>query len=127
MPAAPTIYLLDDDCSILRSLTRLLAVEGYESRSFANVVEFFQAVARQPTPLVVVDYMMPGLNGLQLQECLRTFAPATRVMMISAASSVDAATVRDQALKGGAFCFLSKPFDANAFLDAVREALSSAK
>jgi FixJ family two-component response regulator len=123
VPTAPTIYLLDDESSILRSLTRLLAVEGYESRSFVNVVEFFQAVARQPTPLAVVDYMMPGLNGLQLQECLRTFAPATLVIMISA---VSAFTVRDQALKSGAFSFISKPIDDEIFLRAVRESLGIA-
>jgi FixJ family two-component response regulator len=123
VPDAPVIYLLDDDSSFLRSLSRLLAAEGYVTRSFVTVVEFLQAVASQPTPLAVLDYMMPGLTGLQVQDCLRSFAPTTRVIMISA---VSASTVREQALKGGAFSFISKPFDDEIFLRAVRESLGIA-
>jgi two-component system, LuxR family, response regulator FixJ len=118
---APVIYLLDDDSSFLRSLSRLLAAEGYVTRSFVTVVEFLQAAASEPTRLVVLDYMMPGLTGLQVQDCLRSFAPETRVIMISAANL---SAIRDQALRAGACACFFKPFDDETFLKAVRDALA---
>lgn len=121
MSDSPIIYLLDDDSSFLRSLSRLLAAEGYATRSFATVVEFLRAAASSPPPLAVLDYMMPGLSGLQVQECLRSFAPTTRVIIISAAST---STVREQALKNGVIDFVSKPFDDETFLRTVRKSLA---
>jgi FixJ family two-component response regulator len=120
---APDIYLLDDDPSALKSLGRLLTAEGYAVRSFAAVVEFIQAAAKRPAPLAVLDFMMPGLTGLQVQQCLRGFAPDTRVIMISGTHE---AAVRDQALQAGARAYLPKPFDDETFLNAVRDALATA-
>jgi len=68
-----------------------------------------------------LDYMMPGLTGLQVQEGLRSFSPETRVIMISATQE---SAVREQALDAGAFAYLSKPFDDEIFIKAVRDALS---
>jgi len=123
VPDDPIIYLLDDDPSVLRSLSRLLAAEGYASRSYSTVVEFLQAAASEPTRLAVLDYMMPGLTGLQVQECLRSFVPQTRVIIISAANL---SSVREQAMRAGACACFFKPFDDATFLKAVHDALAEA-
>ena len=123
MSPTPDIYLLDDDPSVLKSLGRLLTAEGYGVRSFSAAVDFIQSVAACPVPLAVLDYMMPGLTGLQVQHCLRGLAADTRVILISATQE---AAVRDQALQAGAYAYLSKPFDDETFLNAVRDALATA-
>lgn len=123
MSIAPDIYLLDDDPSVLKSLGRLLKAEGYAVRSFSAVVDFIEAAAKRPTPLAVLDYMMPGLTGLQVQHCLRGLSPDTRVILISGTQE---AAIREQALQSGACAYLPKPFDDDTFLNAVRDALATA-
>lgn len=123
MSAAPIICLVDDDPSVLKSLGRLLAVEGYSMLSFSSPVEFIRHAAGHPVDLAVLDFTMPGLSGLQVQDCLRDLSPGTRVIMISATEDLE---VGSQALAGGACAFFRKPFDHDQFLDAVRVALAPA-
>jgi FixJ family two-component response regulator len=70
--------------------------------------------------VVVLDVWMPDTNGIEVQERLRELSPTTRVVMITGR---EVATVRAEALKGGARAFLVKPFDDEQFLTTVREAL----
>ncbi len=121
---APIICLVDDDPSVLKSLGRLLAGEGYALLSFRDPAEFIKHAAGHPVPLAVVDFMMPGLSGLQVQNCLHSLSPETRVIIISAAGDPQ---LRASALAGGARAFFPKPFDEAAFLAAVSEALIPAE
>lgn len=123
MSAAPIICLVDDDPSVLKSLGRLLAVEGYAMLSFNSPVEFIRHAAGHPVDLAVLDFAMPGLSGLQVQDCLRGLSPGARVIMISASEDLE---VGSQALAGGACAFFHKPFDHDRFLAAVRGAFAPA-
>jgi len=118
--AAPIICLVDDDPSVLRSLHRLLASEGYAVLAFSQPAEFIRHAASHPVPLAVVDYAMPGLTGLQVQNCLHSLAPDTPVIMITA--NTDPA-ISAQIRAGGVRALLHKPFPNEIFLTAVREAL----
>ena len=122
--AAPIICLVDDDPSVLKSLGRLLAAEGYALLSFSDPAEFIKHAASHPVPLVVLDYQMPGLTGLHVQNCLHSLSPESRVIVISASEDDH---IRAAALAGGARGFFHKPFDQDALLAAVREALTSAE
>jgi FixJ family two-component response regulator len=123
MPAAPAMCVVDDDPAVLKSLGRLLGSEGYEVITFASPAEFIRHVSDHPVPLVVVDFMMPGLSGLQVQETLRILSPDTRLIMISAATDPE---IDARFLAGGAVAIFHKPFDEDEFLDAVRRALDAA-
>jgi two-component system response regulator FixJ len=118
--AAPIICLVDDDPSVLKSLHRLLASEGYAVLAFNNPAEFIRHATGHPVPLAVVDYAMPGLTGLQVQSCLHSLSPETPVIMITA-NTDPAVTARIRA--GGARALLHKPFTNDAFLAAVRDVL----
>lgn len=120
---SPIICLVDDDPSVLKSLGRLLSSEGYALLSFHNPAEFIKHAATHPVPLAVVDFMMPGLTGLQVQSCLRSLSPGTRVIVISATDDLQ---VRSAAMTAGARAFFPKPFDEGDFLRAVQEALKAA-
>jgi two-component system response regulator FixJ len=123
MPAPPAMCVVDDDPAVLRSLGRLLGSEGLEVISFADPAEFIKHASEHPVPLVVVDFMMPGLNGLQVQDTLRVISPDTRLIMISAATDPE---IDARFLAGGAAAIFHKPFDEGEFLDAVRRALDAA-
>jgi FixJ family two-component response regulator len=123
MPAAPAMCVVDDDPAVLKSLGRLLGSEGYAVLTFTSPAEFIKHASDHPVPLVVVDFMMPGMSGLQVQDSLRILSPETRLIMISATtdSEIDA-----RFLAGGAVAIFHKPFDEDEFLDAVRRALGVA-
>jgi FixJ family two-component response regulator len=117
--APETIYLVDDDSAVLRSIGRLLASDGFSARSFDKPKDFLAYVQTNAVPLVVLDVWMPDMNGLEIQAVLRNDSPETRIIFISGR---DDPSVRQAALDAGAFGFLSKPFDDEALLQLVRKA-----
>jgi two-component system response regulator FixJ len=120
----PVVCLVDDDPAVLKSLGRLLASDGFAVRAFQDPFDFLRHAEYHPVPVAVVDYRMPEIGGLQVQERLRGLSAATRVIMISA---TDKPEVRMKALAAGACAFFAKPFDEREFLDAVRLALIPAE
>jgi FixJ family two-component response regulator len=118
----PKIFIVDDDRSILRSLSRLVRQAGYESETFSSAEEF---LASQTEPLahpacLVLDLSMPGLGGLELQSRFSSSPASCPVIFISGNGNIPATV---QAMKQGAVTFLSKPFDHHDLLDAISEAL----
>jgi DNA-binding NarL/FixJ family response regulator len=71
--------------------------------------------------LAVLDIWMSGMSGLQVQKKLRAVLPKTRVIIITA---TDEASVRNAAIQGGAIAYFVKPFDDDAFLAAVHQAIA---
>lgn len=120
LPASPIICLVDDDSSVLRSLGRLLTFGGYEVLLFRDPADFIKHATSHRVALVVLDCIMPGLSGMQVQECLRTLSPDTRVIMMSAVCDRD---LRHMVMAAGARAFFEKPFHEAEFLAAVQEAL----
>ena len=86
LPASPIICLVDDDPSVLRSLGGLLTYEGFAVLMFRDPTDFIKHAASHP---VTLDCLMPGLSGMQVQACLRTLSPDTRVIMMSAVCDRD--------------------------------------
>ena len=121
MPGAnKAICILDDDLSVLSSIRELLDSDGFESEAFDNPEKFIAYAREHTVKVVVLDVWMPGTNGIEVQERLRELSPETRVVMITGR---EVSAIRAEALKGGAFAFLVKPFDDETLLAAVREAL----
>ena len=119
--AAATVLIVDDDASVRKSLTRLVAAAGYGVQAFASAQEF---LARPPSTgpcCLVLDVRMPGLTGLELQ---RTLAQAPhRIAIVFITGHGDVAT-SVAAMKAGAVDFLTKPFARQALLDAIEQALA---
>jgi FixJ family two-component response regulator len=124
MPAQlESICILDDDSSVLRSIERLLDSDGLKALSFEDAEVFFAHVRSYAVPLALLDVWMPEMSGLQVQARLREVSPETKVIVITGRETP---AIRAAALEGGAFAFLVKPFDDEAFRSLVREALRSA-
>ncbi len=118
---APVIFVVDDDPSVRKSLTRVVAAAGYAVEAFASAREF---MAREPfigPCCVVLDVRMPGLTGLDLQEALA--GPGHRMPIVFITGHGDI-SMSVKAMKAGAVDFLTKPFDVERLLDAVRRAVA---
>ena len=121
MAEGARVWLVDDDRSVRVGLAAALAEAGFRVTAFADAREALHALATQPPPaLVVTDVRMPGDSGLLLLERLKDALPALPVIVMSAHTDV-ASTAG--AFRGGAHEFLSKPFDLDAAVAAVRLAL----
>jgi len=110
------VFLLDDDLSVLKSTSRLLSSAGWEVESFTNPHLFLEQVRTQLPPVVVIDILMPMMNGLEVQERLRRVSPSTQVIVLT---SNDDPAVRSQALAAGASAFLLKKVDDGALLTRI--------
>jgi FixJ family two-component response regulator len=118
---APFVLVVDDDPSVRKGLTRLLASAGYAVEAFASAREF---LARPPHPgpcCLVLDVRMPGLTGIELQELLA--ATGRRMSILFVTGHVDVPT-SVKAMKAGAVDLLTKPVDARDLLAAIRRAVT---
>ena len=119
----PTVFVVDDDVSVRESLELLLGFEGWSVETFESARKFL-ARPRTLTPsCLVLDVSLPDLNGLDLQKLIadRTDVP---VIVITGHGDIPLAV---RAMKAGAVEFLTKPFDDEVLLGAVRQGLESSR
>jgi len=117
------ICLLDDDPSVLKAVGRLLLSAGWQAQQFSDPEKFLEYAKIHRAPVAVIDVWMPLMSGLEVQSRLREISPSTRVIVFT---GKDDPLVRCTALHAGASAFLTKPFDDEELLTAVRLALASA-
>jgi len=115
------VCLVDDDLSVLKSIERLLASDGFSVRAFNKPKEFLTYVQAHAVPLVVLDIWMEEMSGLEVQAQLSALSPQTRVIIITGREDQ---TAKSTALQLGVIAFFTKPFDDDQFLSAVRRALA---
>jgi DNA-binding NtrC family response regulator len=121
----PRILIVDDETRMCRSLQILLLGEGKYDVSFAlSGDQALKYMTDQETDLMIVDLSMPGMNGLELLKRVKHAHPNTPVVIMTAYSSVKSAI---EAMKGGAFEYLIKPFGNEEFLSVVERAFEGKK
>jgi FixJ family two-component response regulator len=118
---AEIVCLVDDDLSVLKSIERLLASDGFSVCAFNKPKEFLTYVQAHAVPLVVLDIWMEEMSGLEVQAQLSALSPQTRVIIITGREDQ---TAKLAALQLGVIAFFTKPFDDDQFLNAVRGALA---
>jgi len=119
----PLIAIVDDDESVCRAVRRLVRSVSMEAETFNSGQEFLDLLDAMPSfhpDCLVLDVQMPGLNGLDVQECLSERGNMVPVVFITAHDDVG---VRERALRSGAIAFLRKPFNDALFIRTLREAL----
>lgn len=115
-----TIFVVDDDPTVLRAVTRLLRSAGLQVSPFRSPREFLAQHTPATPGCVVLDLAMPGLNGLELQKVLAASGCARPLIFISGRGDIPSSV---EAMKAGAIDFLIKPVDEHALLSAVRRAI----
>jgi DNA-binding NtrC family response regulator len=114
------ILIVDDEFSVRDSLYNWFRKDGYEVTAAENADAALRALQAQPFEVALLDIKMPGMDGMELQQHIRQIAPRLAVIVMTAFASVDTAV---QALKQGAFDYLTKPVDPDELSHAVRRAL----
>jgi FixJ family two-component response regulator len=115
------VFLIDDDASVRKGVSRLLRSAGYKCEAFASATDF---LAREPhggPTCLIVDVRMPGLNGMELQEVLMQRRREEQFVFITGHGDI---SMCSQAMKAGAVDFLPKPFGDDQLLECVARALS---
>jgi DNA-binding NtrC family response regulator len=123
MSGGKTLLLIDDDDSLRRVAEYMLNEEGYEVLTAGGGVEGFDLFQRHPVDLVLTDVRMPDMDGVDLLARLKAVQPDLPVILITAHGSIASAV---EAMKLGAFDYLTKPFDRERLRATVRKALDMA-
>lgn len=114
-----SVYLVEDDASVLKSLSALLNAHGYQTIACNSAEVFLEAFDPQLKSCLVLDLQLPGLGGLQLQAHLKDIQVDLPIIIVTAHGDVAVAV---QAMRGGAFDFIEKPAEAGQLLEAIRGA-----
>jgi len=118
----PTVYLLDDDASVLKATRRLLDSVGWNVEAFTDPIAFLGRAAVDSPSVAVIDIRMPDMNGLDVQKHLQRVAPSTRIIVLT---SKDDPAVRATAINAGAYAFFVKGVDNREFLARIEAAADS--
>jgi FixJ family two-component response regulator len=122
MPSSfgPTVVVVDDDAAIRKAVSRLLRSAGIAVAVFESPTEFLAQFDPNMPGCLVLDLAMPGFNGLQLQTALAEKGSLIPIIFLTGTGDVSKSV---QAMKGGAFDFLTKPVNAKNLLPAIRAAI----
>lgn len=120
MSNSKVISIIDDDGSVRAATANLVRSLGYVVNTFASAEDFLRSPRLHDTSCVITDVRMPVMSGLDLQAHLLAKSQAVPFIFVTAFS---VESDRDRALKAGATCFLSKPFDGETLVECLKTAL----
>lgn len=120
MTADNKVWVVDDDKSIRWVLERALAREGLAARTFDNAADLLQRLETEQPALIISDIRMPGMDGLSLLEALKRQRPEIPVIIMTAYSDLERTV---EAYQGGAYEYLSKPFDVDELVSLAQRVL----
>jgi len=123
MSVAGRVFVVDDEAEVRKALERVLRASGLEVTTSASAEEFLACTEKLVSGCVVLDYQMPGVSGLELQQLLGARGGRWQIVFVSGQGDVPKTA---QAMKAGAVDFLEKPADGAQLVAAVRRALERA-
>jgi FixJ family two-component response regulator len=122
--AKPIVFVVDDDVWIRESLQTLLRDEGWHPETFASAQEFLDRPRALIPNCLVLDISLPGINGLELQKRVAVERTDTPIIFITGHGDIPMSV---GAMKAGAVEFLTKPFNDEVLLTAIRQALERSR
>lgn len=123
-PAKPLVAIVEDNHSLRRAMSRVLETADFDTKSFPSVLEFVNSGVLARLSCLVLDVGLPGIDGLKLQECIRSTNYDLPIVFCSGAND---ATVKARAIAGGATSFLKKPVSSEKLIETVRASCEQAK
>jgi FixJ family two-component response regulator len=116
----PIVFVVDDDVSVRESLELLIKFAGWQPETFASAADFLARPRSRMPCCLVLDVSLPDLNGLELQKLIASERTDMPIIFITGYGDVPMTV---QAMKAGAVEFLTKPFDDEVLLSAIRHAI----
>jgi FixJ family two-component response regulator len=121
IPSNSLVFLIDDDASVRKGVSRLLRSAGFKSEAFGSASDFLERDQHPGPACVIVDVRMPGINGMDLQHFLLQRRREEQLVFITGHGNIPMCA---QAMKAGAVDFIPKPFRASELLKCVERALA---
>jgi FixJ family two-component response regulator len=118
--AKPIVFVVDDDVSVREALESLIRCAGWEPETFASAEEFLARPRALAPSCLILDVSLPDLNGLELQKLVAVERIDMPILFITGYGDIPMTV---QAMKAGAVEFLTKPFDDEVLLCAIRNAI----
>jgi len=122
--AMSKVLIVDDERSIRHTLRDILEFEKYEVDEACDGMEALVKIKQNPYDVIILDIKMPKMDGMDALDRIQEIARETPVVMISGHASIDTAV---EAVKKGAFDFISKPPDLNRLLITLRNAMDKSE
>ena len=116
-----TVYVVDDDVSFVKAVTRLLRAGGHTAQSFSSVGEFLANLPPAPSGCILLDVQMPGRSGFDLQSCLSQAENPLPIIFLTGHGDIPSSV---RAIRNGAADFLTKPVKKQILFDAIKWALA---
>ena len=123
-PPSSMVFVVDDDISVRESLELLIQNEGWQPKTFESAKEFLDYRCSLIPSCLVLDLSLPGLNGLELQKRVTAERAEIPIIFITGHGDIPKTV---EAMKGGAVEFLTKPFNDEVLLTAIRRALERSR
>ena len=120
----PTVFLVDDDPSVLKALRRLLDASGLKVAAFDSAQAFLDAYDPDADGCVVLDVRMPGIGGFELQDILAERGCSLPIVFLTGHGDISMSVM---AMKHGAVDFLTKPVNGEQLLSTIREAFEKCR
>jgi len=120
----PIVFVVDDDAWVRESLETLINDEGWQPETFASAQEFLDRPRVSNPSCLVLDISLPGLNGLELQKRVAVERTDMPIIFITGHGDIPMSV---GAMKAGAVEFLTKPFNDEVLLTAIRQALERSR
>ena len=117
---APTVFIVDDDPSVLKALARLMRSAGLNATAFASAQEFLDNHHQNAPACLVLDVAMPHINGLELQQAIAASGSELPVIFLTGHGDIPMSV---RAIKQGAVDFFSKPVDDSDLIEAIHNAI----
>ncbi len=114
------ILVVDDDLDLRENLVEILNAEGYGVQATENASEALEKLRQTDFEVVILDFMMPGMNGIEALYEMKKIAPKAKVIMITAFATIENAV---NAIKRGASEFITKPFKIEELLILIKQVL----
>jgi ActR/RegA family two-component response regulator/glycine cleavage system H lipoate-binding protein len=114
------ILIVDDDPTISKGIAELLTTEGHHAEMASDGAIGLEKINKKKYAVIIIDLKIPGLSGMELLEIIKRKRPDSTVIMITGYPSIKSAV---QAIKMGAYDFLSKPFPLDELLNLIERAL----
>ena len=122
--AKPIVFVVDDDVWVRESLETLIRDEGWQPETFSSAQQFLDRPRALTPSCLVLDISLPGLNGLELQKHVAVERTDMPIIFITGHGDIPMSV---GAMKAGAVEFLTKPFNDEVLLTAIRQALERSR
>jgi FixJ family two-component response regulator len=117
---SPTVFIVDDEAPVRKALSRLLRAAGFAVAAFASPGEFLAQHDLHKPGCLVLDLMMPGIDGIELQRALARKGSVLPIIFLTGHGDIPKSV---QAMKSGALDFLTKPVNDENLLASIRAAI----